>query len=386
MRRYLIVLFACTVLALTACASENKSGGDGGPDGGKPADGGRLYPDPAFIFEVRNAKMAVTDTPYPEAFSDQFRTTDRLATLDVRALSHLVDSTWAATADGLFRRGDDGNAFVRVSLSAKLPPTAEEIVRVSREAYGKDGLVAVATPNSVVTLTRTGEVAATYDFEFGPVTAVAAHGENLIAGTSTSIFRWNGAKWQQTNIKMIINARDLAITQDDMLLVATPAGVLIFDAGDISAPEDSWTKESGDLADDDVRAVTACGDTVVVASTSGIAVHRGKSVTLLTARVGGLPTDKLLSIDCNADGFMIGHEIGTSWISADLSIADHYISPRWIPDNRVPAVALGAGTDRWAGTLLGASRIHFVTRTLVQKERVFNSTIPYYWRMDGVTG
>ncbi|MFA6035214.1 MAG: hypothetical protein WC889_20120, partial [Myxococcota bacterium] len=67
-------------------------------------------------------------------------------------------------------------------------------------------------------------------------------------------------------------------------------------------------------------------------------------------------------------------------------IADHYISPRWIPDNRVPAVALGAGTDRWAGTLLGASRIHFITRTLVQKERAVDALVPYFWRMDGVTG
>ncbi|MBI5527221.1 MAG: hypothetical protein HY897_12875 [Deltaproteobacteria bacterium] len=403
-----------SIAAIVSCSDGGETGPDAGsgPDQGAPSDTGTTpvgdagtdaqsggdytepdgggdafaYPDAAIIFEVREPARSVSDDPYQEEFPDQFRTTDRLATLDVRALAYVGGATWAGTADGLFRREDGGGAFTRVDLHLDPPVSPETIVDISRGAYGNDGLVAVALSDRVMLFSPAGEAKFDFPLSEGPVTSVAAGGDTLVAGTAQTIFKWTGATWEAAGNALPLDVRDLAVTAGGEIIAATGAGVLVFDAQDLSGPNASRTAASGDLLDDDARAVTACGGRTVVATARGIAVHDGQTVALRRAQPDGLPTDNPFSIDCNDNGVLIGHAIGATWLSADFSHTDHYVSPRWLPDNRVPAVALGADNDRWAGTSMGASRIHPVTRTLAEKERAMSALVPHFWRMDGVSG
>jgi hypothetical protein len=332
----------------------------------------------------------VADNPYQEKFVDQFRTTDRLATLDVRAVAQIGGAMWVGTADGLFRRADSGDAFVKLQITLTVPPVAqpETIVRIARGAYSKDGLVAAALADKVVLLTAAGAFSSTIPFENGPITSLAASQDLLIAGTASSIYKWDGKGWVTTPFMGIINARDLAIDQDGNVLVATPSGVKFFNGADLAGPIAEWSFASGDLLDDDARALAVCGTRIVAGTSAGIAVHDGAVKTLVQAKPDGLPTDNLLNLDCNADGILIGHQIGASYVRADLKKFEHFISQRWLPaaDNKVPAVAIGANKDRWLGTSAGASRVHLVTRRLTDKESAMKSLIPYFWRMDGKNG
>jgi len=361
------------------------SGGDRTErDGG--SDGGPVYPDAAIIFENRDAVRTVADTPYQEEFSDQFRTTDRLATLDVRALAHHAGAAWAGTTDGLFRREDSGGAFARIDLHLDPPVSPETVVDISRGGYSGEKLVAVALAGRVMLFYPSGAVKSDFPLADGPITAVAGGGETLVAGTAQTIHKWTGAIWEPAGNELPLDVRDLAVTDGGEVLAATGAGVLVFDAGDLSGPKASWTAASGDLLDDDARAVTACGGRTVVATARGIAARDGQTVTLRRAQPDGLPTDYPLSLDCNDDGILLGHGVGATWLAADFSHTDHYVSPRWLPDNRVPAAAIGDGAERWLGTPLGASRIRLVTRTLADKEGAMKALVPHFWRMDGVSG
>jgi hypothetical protein len=399
MNRFFLTIIAIIFAAasLSACSGKEENIKDSGAadSGAQPSDGGvsdagdsgTPYPDHKFIFEVRQPPRSVKDNPYQEEYSDQFRTTDRLATLDVRALAHAGGAVWAGTADGLFRRADVGGSFSRIALTLTVPPGGPEtVVDIARGTYGKDGLVAVALSGKVVLLTQAGDLNAELPFKDGSITAVEAKGDTLTAGTAQSVFKWTGTDWKQSPVKMIINVRDLAVASDGSILVATPASVMAFDAADLTGPKYTWTSASGDLLDDDPRSVAVCGNRTVVGTQSGIAIRDGNTVTLRKAEPVGLPTDNPLTVDCTDGAIIIGHSKGATWLKADLSHTDHYISGRWMPDNRVPAVAIGSGTDRWMGTSLGASRIYLVSRRLADKEAAMKALIPWFWRMDGVSG
>ena len=387
-----IVLFL-----FVACTGEEESSTKGGdPDMGADGDAedeGIEYPDPSFVFEARNQSVKVADETYFEEKPDQFITAESLADLDVRAVSYIGIMLYAGTATGrLFARSDGDAIFYelqqvdQVRLRDETDGDEEHegesyvaqpnpaVVDIARSLYG--GRIAVAFDDRVELAVPSGDPAEVLDFE-GHISSVSATDSMLVVGTDNGIYQWSGTEWSQVEGSTGMEIRDCAIHSTGAILAATSGGTIA--VGDIDADLVYPVPPEGDfvaLAVCGSNAAWAKADSLFIAEddASGVAVPAGK---------GGLPTGDLLTVDCNADGILIGHEIGATYLSADLGHVDHYISRRWLPDNRVPAVALGRDGERWFGTNAGVSRIYLVERTLKEKEAVFDDYIEYFWRMGG---
>ncbi|RJO64598.1 MAG: hypothetical protein C4523_17975 [Myxococcales bacterium] len=364
-------------------------------DGEGEAEDEPAYPDHTFIFENRQPTYPVLDEPYEQEFTEYFRTPAQLPDLDVRALAVIEGTVFAGAPTGLYAKAPGDVAFVLLEASPagegeggdaddeaaeeETPPYAG-VVDIARNFF--DGKIPVAFPDRVVLVSLTDQQSQSLPFDGPEITAVAAGGGRLVIGAVDGIWEWQGDEWQPLVLMdSLLFARDIVVHSDGKVYAAV-GGRGVFIAG-AEGMEGNLTAENGDLPDDDARAVASCGDRLVVATQSGIAVHQGAEKILKTAGVGALPTDDNLVVDCNATHILIGHAIGATLVPHDFSKVDHYSSMRWVLDNRVPAVALADGPVVWAGGAQGVTRIYRQTRTLVDKEPVFDALAPNYWRMDG---
>jgi len=400
MRAHLFAWFAVFALVglIAACDSgddqtEPSTDGDETADGDTDGDidgdaeatdgdeeGEVEYPDPSFVYEVRTPPASLADEPFAQEFPEFFKTAGEEALADVRALAVFGQDVWAGTGDGLFVKLNGRDAFARVPLLGAPEPSS--VVAIARRTYN-DRVVATLAGH-VVLAAPDGAQSELIAFPHGAIVAVAADGGQLIAATADAIYHYTEASGEFEQVsESALSVRSLALGTDGTLYIAGEAGVNVVPPAGQPAV---WNAENGKLVDNDARAVAVCGNRVVVATAQGLAVHDGATVALRRAEPDGLPTDNLIAIDCTDQGVLIGHEIGATYLKADFSHTDHYISGRWIPDNRAPAVALDANGGRWIGTAGGVSRIYLRTRTLAEKERAFHAMAPYFYRMDGVEG
>ncbi|MBM4397890.1 MAG: hypothetical protein FJ087_19670, partial [Deltaproteobacteria bacterium] len=146
----------------------------------------------------------------------------------------------------------------------------------------------------------------------------------------------------------------------------------------------SWQKAAdGRLPDDDVLSVSADAGKVVAGCSTGIATVGGASVK---AEKGGLPAGDVIALA--AGGAILGHARGATVRTGERR--DHYVGLRWVPDDRVQAVAMGVdapapdeGPSIWLGTPEGVSRIRLRDTTLAAKAESVFQKLPHFWRMDG---
>ena len=358
------------------------------------------YPDPSFIHEIRTPPSSLVDENYSQELNERYRSDDVLGDRDVYSLRHIGDTTYAGTAAGVYKKGDDEAQFSKLFTPVR---DALSVIAIARTPVndGLEDYLAVAGTNMVLLLQIDGGGQIDISFATATISSIAVKGGKVMIGTPVGIFETTISKKRGVDFSQVDGTDDLNVSSltfsGDMLLVGTDAGVLLLDPLSKRRDTQTWTSASGDLLDDDVRDIAVCGQRTVIASAEGIAVHDGDTVILREAGLEGLPTDDLLAVDCNAEGILIGHAVGATWLAADFSHTDHYHSGRWMPsiswpwngseatyhaDNRVRAVALD-GADRWIATHLGLSRIYLLEQTLADKEQVFDAYVDSFWRMDG---
>lgn len=307
---------------------------------------------------------------------------------------------YAGAASGVFVRQSEESTFAPLPTDASLNV---EIIALARRplVFNVQEYLVAAADDRVFLLKTDGSGSEEIAFAPGGITAIAAINTFLFIGTDQQVFSMEhglGIRgvWSAVAGTENLTVTALAVNDSGSLLVGHSGGVELLDVLTGSRAADSWRAGDGELPDDDVRSIAVCGRRVVVAGQSGIAVV-DDSTTLLGAGIGALPMNKNLAVDCNEAGILIGHEVGATWIAADLEHKDHYSSGRWMPsitwpwvddyetyklDNRVPAVALN-DDDRWIGSHLGVSRIYLTERRLVDKEASFASMTDHFWRMGG---
>lgn len=348
------------------------------------------YPDHTFIYERRTPPSSLPDTTYEQEFVERYTSPDQLSSADVLKMVNIDGSIIAATSGGIFVKQADGTTFDKLTGSETIVA-----VDISRTLYDSKYVI-LATANSLIAINTEDWTFDTLTISVNePVVAVATNTTNIYWIDLDGVHTYDNTA--KGNLKSVVKTDvypvDLEIATDGNILISTNTGVVAA-TPDLSENEVLWTAEENELPDNDVKDIAICrnhpDDRIVVATATGLAVHEGENVTLIKAEKGGLATDQLLSVDCNEYGILIGHAIGASFVSDDLSHKDYYVSARWLPavtnwetDNKITAVA-ALVKDRYLATSKGISKIYLKERTLADKEAFFDSSyVDHFWRMDG---
>lgn len=329
-------------------------------------------PDHTRVFEVKQHALRRSDVAFTYEVPTLFRTPDVLPALDVRALAFAGGRLYAGTSTAVL-------VFERERFVVHTPGLAV------LDLASRGERVVAASAREVRVL---GAGGATWTSSTADVRAVAL-GEDDVVWLATARGLWRWAPPASPELRAALSApRDLVVA-GGRAYVATSTGVarVVLDTGVVEA---SWRAPSA-LADDDVRALALSGDGGVlwVASARGYSTIRladGMSTVVMPQR-GGLPTDRLTAITERDGVVLVGHEVGATALGVvgpHRSSLDHYHTKRWIPDERVTAVALGEGGTRWIATAAGITRIGFATTTLAERAARFEALLgAKHWRMDG---
>lgn len=333
-----------------------------------------LGPDHQRFFETKDRQLVYRDVPYVAETPVLFRTPQVMTSTDVRSLLFFQERMYAGTAAGLAAFDRQRGTFTPHGD----PLAAGEVVDL---AAFEDRLL-LAMPGRVVVL-KDGEPGEIFPVPPGEAfRAVVASQHGIFAGTRTQVVRLTqGAP--ESLFPRELEVRDLLVA-GELLLVATSAGVWRFDlATSTTAPS---LRAPDSLLDDDVRALALSedGGAILAATAEGLSSIplAGGVATLTRAGIGGLPTASLTAVASGPGAVLIGHEIGATALLGDRT--RHYHSRRWIPEERVTAVAFGAGGTRWLATPGGVTRIGFEETTLTARAERYEQLLESrHWRMDG---
>ncbi len=411
MRRALVLLISCGLLGVGAGCG---SGGSGTPDGGGedavseigPVDAGddagtedsfqdtdpevepdaSIYPDPSGFHKLDSEAVVSAAQPYLMDEPFLYRTVEQLGDLDVRVLSAAGGRIWAGTATGLYRLDPDQDVFVPVPL-----PTGEgeAVVDIAPVLDGWGRLVLCQA-----------HLVHWIEADTGDGVFMEADDRILTAVGTDGIWAWTGSEAQgvlgfhkadgafgSTGVGLgDFEVSDLAVDKDGVIHVVSPDGYQNWN------PEtEIWVAlNSAALPEGELTVVTIGPDgEIFVGGTWGVSLVTGSGAQTVEAGIGGLPYDDVIALSAG-ERLLLGHGIGATALEdpftgeATHSRVDHYVSERWIPDNRVQAVLADQGGRLWLGTPKGLTRVQWVTRTFEETSLYFEEEQDaHFWRMDG---
>lgn len=360
-------------------------------------------PDPSFIYERREAPQKAADESYVEEKMDYVfaNTNGSPIATDIRVLKLIDGTLYIGTSAGLYKKAAGDTAPVLVSLLPALSGETTEPAIVGIGQTIEDGKLMIALEKRVLRF-NLGTPATSMMFSvpedtetllglhaISPTLAIAHSAHYVYFIYSATIGKAFTADFETETPELIGAAfYDFANSQ---IFVGTNRGVYIVP---LQLPQKAALKgrkeyqrydvAGGKLLDDKVQSLALCGDTLLVGSGLGLSLIKGDTATFKKAEPDHLAYGDITSISClDNTAALLGHKIGATYLKLDDSHMDFYQSQRWLADNTVQAVALAADGTRYVGTKAGLSRIYLVTRTLADKEKVFESYVPSFWRMDG---
>ncbi len=362
---HLPAIFALACALAIGCNGQSAST-DGGQDGG--------YPDHTLIYEVGTHAQTAADDSYLQERPTLYRTTDKLADLDARALSAIGTDVWVGTASGLYKFDSANDRFDKVAL------TSGDVAVVDlSSALTTDGKLAVALSGAVELIENSAGQVITVP---ATVSSVAADDQTVWVGTDLGLYKIESGAASGVAAAGAGAVEDVALDSAGNLWLARSTGLDRFDGATLT----TFDKAQGALPDDDVRAVCALpAGGVLAGCATGAALVGGSSDRLLQAGVAGLPEGDIGSVRASGDLMAFGHAIGATVVKGDFEHVDHYHSLRWIPAEAVTAVGLASDGTRWIATPSGVTRVSLVPTTLADKAALFDSYNDGFWRLDFVS-
>jgi hypothetical protein len=300
----------------------------------------------------------------------QYRTTQQLFDLDVRALLFANGELWAGTASGAAKLRADGSGFDAVTLDGTGPVMDFTALGTVVVAARTDRLVLVKPSGNETWLVTSGTVA-----------AVATHGADVVVGTDQGVAIASASGVTPIAALQGFPVRDLALV-GDVLFAASPSGVRRFDFAQ-SKVLPTWNAPA-QLPDDDVRALAvAAGQNRILAGTAlGYAeITLDGSATQKVAGLGALATGDIRAIATDSETVLVGHGIGLSTV--EPTRIRHLHGLRWLPAEPVSALAVGSDGTRFVGTNAGIARHSATQGTLADKAAALEATTDLYVRMGG---
>ncbi len=367
------VSLAALALAVVGCSSNQSAPGADGGAGAAGAAGAAGVPT-TVVNEQTSHDNPIDDALYDRQSATQYRTTDVLPDLDVRALCFVGQTLYAGTASDLVRLRSDGTGFDEVAI-------AGSGAVVDLAALGADRLVA-ARAAGVHVLDATGTPADDWAVTGQIVAAVATHGASVLIGTDQGVSTIAAGGATPIAAEQGFAVRDLAVV-GDVLWIATASGVRRYDLAASTALADLRAPDK--LPDDDVRALAVghpVGEVFAATATGRATIAAdGSSATIVVPGPGALPDGDLLAVDARNGDVLTGHAVGATLDTA--TGRHHYHSLRWIPAEKVTAVALAEDGSRWLGTPAGISHVEVAQTTLADKAGTYEAMNDAFWRMDG---
>lgn len=323
------------------------------------------------VNEQMTHTSAAADVSFDAPEVTQFRTTEVLPNLDVRALGVFAGEVWVGTSGGVAKLLPDGIGFADLALD-----TGGAAVDFAPLA---DGRVAVAGLERVV-------IAGEGQQEVWPavghsLTSIAARGDEVFVGSDGGAYRISAAGLTPLPGLQGLAARDLAVA-GNTLHVATSSGVRRFDLANAAAVP-SW-RAPAELPDDDVRAlaVGSDGTTLHVGTALGYArLTPDGTAHVEVAGLNGLAAGNVSALAERGGTLLLGHDIGVTAIEGPKK--RHLHSLRWLPGDSVTSVAIAEDGTRFIGTTAGLARHGRETWTLAEKAEHFEQQTDRYLRMDG---
>ena len=296
------------------------------------------------------AAESVPDEPYLQEVTRPLTLKDPITSLAV-----VGSQLWVGTARGAFRY--DGKELV---TNGSLPGTITRLRAVGDQLWAiqDQGLFRRETSDSPWQRVGTNAVD---DVAFHRGQWLAASGRQIwtVAGTNLALLGSTRARF---------DIRQLIPHQDSLWILGpgrlTPYAFGQFggrDAYDFPADE-AW--DWGTLPSPRTRDALSLGNRLVIATDRGLGVLRGMSLDRIAGEEG-LPFE---DVTCLARGFTNDLWIGTSrGLIRQVGAEFHYYAGRrWLPDDRVRAIAV-RGREVWIGTEQGLALIEFVPFTLAKK-------------------
>ncbi len=367
------------------------------------------YPDAAIINAVRNSPVTVVDEPFKQKFAEHFHSTDRLPSLDVRKIATMGDYVVLGTAGGLMFKAPDDTEFTQIWPGlVGAPREGLDTVVVDLAELMFDELAVFVTEHTINLISLTDLTITSWDVSDSKINCVGVSPFNnrIYIGTPTGIFLFDSAasdglaeavlteipEFTGTDVRDIVLAPGAAD-----VYVATPDGLVIYTPG--TGTKTLFTTANSGLPDNNVLSLRMCPDYLAAGTATGFMIAKSPQVMQnITAGIGGLAWGEVIGIACDAEHFLIGHEMGATLLSRDLSEKDYFYGLRWMVDQttydaekevthlvgkRLPGVGIDAAGNLWLGGPYGLTRIYQTERTLADKETAFDAMVNYYWRMGG---
>lgn len=365
------------------------------------------YPDAAHINAVRNSPVSLPDEPYRQKFAEFFRTTDVLPTLNINVMTAIDDWIFVGTADGVYGRQGDAAVFSLIGGGTLARGMVEETNVIDIAGTFSDERMVFITPHTIKMFD--GAALTQFAVTEDELTSVTVYGPTatIIVGGKNGLYTFDEETTDGGPDAVLIKdtdlgnveVRDVAVASDTettfTVLAATANGVFAKDAGGAS---NFITVDSELIPDNNILSLAVCPAGLAIGTETGFAVATGETSKIMTAGAGALPYGHVISVACNNAGYLLGHEMGATWLSNQFTQKEYFYGLRWMADQivyndtskdyelvgkRLPGIAIGQDDSLWLGGQFGASRIYYDARTLAEKEVVFDSMVPYFWRMDG---
>ncbi|MBN2495494.1 MAG: hypothetical protein JXR96_12940 [Deltaproteobacteria bacterium] len=375
-RRTVWIALAC--LAFLACNGES-SPSDAGPDGTADGGDGGRYPDPAFVYEASGQVDSVLDEPFQMERPRLYRSAEDLPDTDVRCIQEVSTRVLAGSASGLLEWDRQSDRFVRLAL-----PGGDEAVLDMAGRATADGKLALITPTRLVLLDLEGTDHLTVSID--SALSVAASRTQIYAGTEQGPLELVGDALQAVTDAPALPVRDLLVSDDGDLYLATGSGVWQLADG-------SWqqhTAADSELLDDDVQSLAwmEVPPGVLAGSAQGVTALTDQESVAFPAGLGGLPRGACRALAYDHGWILVGHDVGASYFDTVFPVSasmNHYHSLRWLPADEVRGVDMLHGARLWIATSGGIARISFEPQTLAGRADLFESMNDGFWRLDFVS-
>ncbi|MEO6034783.1 MAG: hypothetical protein ABIQ35_05980, partial [Verrucomicrobiota bacterium] len=202
-----------------------------------------------------------------------------------------------------------------------------------------------------------------------PVTDVCEHLGNVIAASDDRLWRINGDALEALNAARNGFSITRVVSYSETLYVHGPGRLTIFDGERFGARNVwNWDAEKiwdwGELPSRNTRDVLSLGSRLLIATDRGLGVLRGMAMTSIRGEQGLCYEDTT----CLARGFGDDLWIGTTRgaIRQTAGKFHYFTGPRWLPDDRVNAVA-SSPSSVFIATEKGLGIVDYYPFTLQKK-------------------
>ncbi|MFA6451742.1 MAG: hypothetical protein WCX65_19880 [bacterium] len=299
-------------------------------------------------------KPFVKDEKYPQKWATLYTEKDGLPGEGVNSLAYCGDKLYAGSGRGIYyfesgkwRNAQPGDGF---GLVTKIACDGDGMLVGSREGFFRVSLKGEMKAETLL---------------LKETTAFAAWRGGWLVGTAQGLFNLKDGKAERIEAFGTRPVTALAVDGEGAAWVGFLKGLARYDGEHVALYRHSYDGES--LIDNNVRDLylSKSGD-LYIATGGGVSrFDRKQKWTDINGKKTGMPYEDALTVAGSNGMLWVGTTIGAE--RYDGKEWEYFESKRYLPDDRVVAIAAAPDGGAWFGTPGGVSRIEYRMMTLADK-------------------